>query len=79
MKKFLVIQQKMIGDVLSSTILCEHLKIHYPNSEVHFLINENTQAVVVGNPFIDKIVLFKNKYRDNKLGFYGFLRSIKKE
>jgi heptosyltransferase-2 len=69
----------MVGDVLASTILCEHLKIHFPGSEVHYVINESTLAVVEGNPFVDKIILFKNDYRENKLAFYRFLKSIKKE
>ncbi|MEO9513861.1 MAG: glycosyltransferase family 9 protein [Flavobacteriaceae bacterium] len=79
MKKILVIQQKMIGDVLTSTILCEHLKVHFPESQVHFVINENTKAVVENNPHIDKIVLFKSLYRRNKLEFYKFLIALKKE
>lgn len=52
--KILVIQYKMIGDVLTSSILFELLRDHYPEAELHFLINKNTQAVVQGNPFIDK-------------------------
>lgn len=56
--KFLVIQQKMIGDVLTSTILCEALKKRYPDAEVHYLINSHTQAVVENNPFIDQRVLY---------------------
>ncbi|MBO0322027.1 glycosyltransferase family 9 protein [Muricauda sp. CAU 1633] len=79
MKKFLVIQQKMVGDVLASTILCEHLKIHFPDSEVHYVINDSTLAVVEGNPFVDKIILFEKKNRESKLAFYRFLKSIKKE
>ncbi len=69
----------MVGDVLASTILCEHLKSHYPESEVHFLINENTRAVVDGNPYVDKIILFENRYRNSQLAFYRFLKSIKKQ
>jgi len=79
MKKFLVIQQKMIGDVLVSTILCEHIKIHFPEAEVHYLINEHTTAVVEGNPFIDKIVLFENRFKKNKYQFYKFLKNINRE
>ena len=79
MKKVLVIQQKMIGDVLASTLLCEHLKIHFPEAQVHFLINEHTRAVVDGNPFIDKIVIFKNEFKKEKTQFYRFLKEIKKE
>ena len=79
MKKFLVIQQKKVGDVLVSTLLCEHLKTYFPQCEVHYLINEWTLAVVEGNPFIDKVILFKNRYRESKWAFYGFLKSMKKE
>ncbi|WP_421806802.1 glycosyltransferase family 9 protein [Flagellimonas sp.] len=77
--RFLIIQQKMVGDVLASTILCEHLKIHFPDCEVHYVINESTLAVVEENPFIDKIILFKTEYRESKLGFFKFLKSLKRE
>ena len=77
--KVLVIQQKMIGDVLTSTILCENIKNNLPKSEVHYLINTHTKAVVENNPYIDKIVLFTPNFRKNKLAFYNFLKGIKKE
>ncbi|MFD0963013.1 glycosyltransferase [Pseudofulvibacter geojedonensis] len=77
--KVLVIQQKMIGDVLTSTILCERIKKRLPNSEVHFLINTNTVPVVENNPYIDKIVYFKPAYRSSKLALLKFLFSIRKE
>ncbi|MCM4168774.1 Lipopolysaccharide core heptosyltransferase RfaQ [Arenibacter antarcticus] len=77
--KILVVQQKMIGDVLTSTILCEQIKKNIPNSQIHYLINTNTDAVVANNPYIDEIVYFKPEYKKNKLAFYHFLRSISKE
>jgi len=77
--KVLVIQQKMIGDVLTSTILCENIKINLLNSKVHYLVNSQTEAVVENNPYIDKIVSFIPKYRKSKLAFYSFLKEIKKE
>lgn len=77
--KILVIQQKMIGDVLASTLICEYLKREFPNSTVHYLINENALAVVEGNPFVDRILLFKKEHRTNKLKFYRFLRHLRKE
>ena len=77
--RFLIIQQKMVGDVLASTILCEHLKIHFPDCEIHYVINESTAAVAEENPFIDKIILFKNEYRKSKLAFFKFLKSLKKQ
>ncbi len=69
----------MIGDVLAGTIVCEHLKIHFPATEVHYLVDEHTTAVVDGNPFVDELVLFKKDYRKSKLLFYYFLKSIKKQ
>ena len=79
MKKILVIQQKMIGDVLVSSLLCEHLKIHFPETEIHYVVNEDTVAVVEHNPYIDRIVVFKQEYKSSKLKLLNFLRSISRE
>ncbi len=58
MKKILVIQQKMIGDVLMSTVICQAIKTTWPDCTVHYMVYPNTAAVVEGHPDIDKIVLF---------------------
>lgn len=77
--KVLLIQQKMIGDVLVSSLLCEHLKQQLPKCEVHYLINEHTLAVVENNPFIDTVVIFKKDAQKSKLKFYRFLIAISRE
>lgn len=76
--KILVIQQKMIGDVLASSIICNNLKKEYPNSEIHYLIYPFTQPVVENNPNIDKIILFKDEYRKSKKALWNFIVSIRK-
>ncbi|AXT63426.1 lipopolysaccharide heptosyltransferase family protein [Aquimarina sp. AD10] len=76
--KILVIQQKMIGDVLTSTIICEALRKEYPNATIDYLVNSSTRPVLTENPFFDKIIEFKNQYRESKIDFYHFLVSIKK-
>ncbi|WP_299211171.1 glycosyltransferase family 9 protein [uncultured Aquimarina sp.] len=76
--KILVIQQKMIGDVLTSTIICEGLKKKYPAATIDYLVNSSTRPVIQGNPFFDHIIEFKNEYRDSKKEFYSFLKEIKK-
>lgn len=76
--KILAIQQKMIGDVLASSIICNNLKKEYPNSEIHYLIYPFTQPVVENNPNIDKIILFKDEYRKNKKALWNFIISIRK-
>lgn len=78
-RKFLVIQQKMIGDVLASTIICRTLKYLFPECIVHFVVNENTLPVLYNNPHIDHIIVFKKEYSENKRAFYLFLRSVRKQ
>ncbi len=77
MPKILVIQQKMIGDVLTCTVVCEALRKKFPNATIDYLINSSTIPVVQGNPFFDNIVEFKNEYRQSKYAFYRFLKKIR--
>jgi len=77
--KILVIQQKMIGDVLTSSILLEALRNKYPDAQLHYLINTHTFAVVNHNPFIDKVVFFTKEMETSKATFYTFLNQIKAE
>lgn len=75
--KFLVIQQKMIGDVLASTLICRTLKHLFPECTVHYVANENTLAVLNNNPHIDHIIVFKQEFSENKRELYSFLKSIR--
>ena len=56
--KILVIQQKMIGDVLLSSILCNSLRKAYPTAQIDYLVHENTVPVLENNPNIDTIIRF---------------------
>ncbi|WP_103865272.1 glycosyltransferase family 9 protein [Aquimarina sp. I32.4] len=76
--KILVIQQKMIGDVLTSTIICEVLRKEHPDATIDFLVNSNTKPVIIENPFYDNIIEFKKEYQDNKKALYSFLVDIRK-
>ena len=48
----------MIGDVLATSVLFEALKHHYPQAELHYVINSHTYPVVEQNPNIDKFQFF---------------------
>lgn len=76
--KILVIQQKMIGDVLASSIICNNLKLIYPNAQIDYLIYPFTKPVVENNPNIDNIILFEDKFRRNKKELLRFLIKIRK-
>ncbi len=77
--KILVIQQKMIGDVLVSSIICNNLKIAYPNAQVDYMVYASTMPVLEGNPYIDHYILFTERHRKSKWTFLKFLLSIRKE
>lgn len=76
--KILVIQQKMIGDVLATSIVCNNSKLLYPGAQVDYLIYPFTKPVVEGNPNIDTIILFEEVYRKSKKAFLKFLVGIRK-
>ncbi|NEV94019.1 glycosyltransferase family 9 protein [Psychroflexus sp. YR1-1] len=76
--KILVIQQKMIGDVLVSSLICENLKLNYPRAKIHYLVNRFTIPVIENNPYIDEVIVFEEAYRSSKMEFYTFLNSIRK-
>lgn len=76
--KILVIQQKMIGDVLASSIICNNLKMLYPEAQIDYLIYPFAKPAVENNPNIDNFILFKDEYRSSKKALLKFLLSIKK-
>ncbi|MBF0695254.1 MAG: glycosyltransferase family 9 protein [Flavobacterium sp.] len=71
--KVLVIQQKMIGDVLASTVICQAIKDAMPNAEVHYMVQPATRPVVERNPYIDQLIDFHppRKNRFSTLISYG--------
>lgn len=77
--KILVIQQKMIGDVLTTSILFEALKEKFPTSNLHYLINSHTYPVVENNPFIDEFIFYTPEMEKSKMLFFSLLQDIKKQ
>jgi ADP-heptose:LPS heptosyltransferase len=75
--KILVIQQKMIGDVLISSIICSNLRIAYPDAQIDYLVYESTTPVLEGNNSIDNIILFQEKHRKSKKDFLNLALKIR--
>ena len=61
MKKALIIQNKYIGDVLTSSVIAENLKQIDPEIEVHFFCYNPAISVLENNPFIDRVICFDEK------------------
>lgn len=77
--KVLIIQQKMIGDVLTSSMLFAAIKAKHPYAELHYLINSHTFPVVDNNPFIDKVVFFTKEHESSKMALLKFAKLVKQE
>ncbi|MGY5850253.1 glycosyltransferase family 9 protein [Salegentibacter sp. F14] len=77
--KILIIQQKMIGDVLTSSILFEALRKKYPKAQLHYLVYPHTIKVIENNPFIDRIITYSPEEDGKPLAFLNFLRRIRRE
>ena len=75
--KVLVIQQKMIGDVLTSSIMFEALRLKYPKAQLDYLINEHTFPVVENNPFIDNFIFFTKEAASSKKVLLKLAKSVK--
>ena len=69
----------MIGDVLATSILFEALKQHYPESELHYVINSHTYPVVEQNPNIDKFQFFTPEHEKSKRKLWKFANQLREE
>lgn len=75
--KILVIQQKRIGDVLTSTILCNNLKQYYPDATIDYMCNPNCLDVVLENPNINNIIVLSNEVRKSYPKFFQFILKMR--
>lgn len=79
MKKILVIQQKMIGDVLLSSLICENIKLSNSNYIVHYLVNHNTTPVLENNPYINKIIVLNKEQTESFIELLKFAKELNNE
>jgi heptosyltransferase-2 len=54
--KVLLLQYQMLGDVLTSTIIADQLKITYPDAHLDYLIIAHADALVKHHPAIDGLI-----------------------
>jgi len=77
--KIAVIQPKMIGDVLITSVIFEELKQKFPAAELHFIVNKNTTPVLENNPNIDKIIILDPNIEKGIFGFVKQMNRIRNE
>jgi ADP-heptose:LPS heptosyltransferase len=79
LKKILVIQHKMIGDVLISSIICDNLRKVYPDAQIDYLVNDNTLPVLENNLSISNTIVFGKKEQKSFLKLLKFAYKIRKQ
>lgn len=75
--KILVIQQKRIGDVLTSTIICNNLKAKFPDAVIDYMCYPNSVDVLKENPSIDNIIPLSNNVRKSNPSLFKFIFKIR--
>jgi len=70
LEKILVIQLASIGDVIYTTPVISALREKYPKSYLAFLVEEEASPIVLDNPYLDEIFIFKGAefYQRTKKG-----------
>lgn len=67
----------MLGDVLTSTIIADQLKITYPNSHIDYLVVKHAVALVKEHPSIDGIVAVNQSDFNTLDGIISLSRKLK--
>ncbi|MBE0606020.1 MAG: putative lipopolysaccharide heptosyltransferase III [Deltaproteobacteria bacterium] len=60
----LVFKQRNIGDVLLSTPAIHALRSAWPQARIAVAVNSGTEAMIEGNPDIDRVIVFDRSARD---------------
>ncbi len=60
-KKILIIRLDRIGDVVLSTPTFRAVREHFPKAEIYLLVRSYTKDLVIGNPDINRILVFEDK------------------
>lgn len=74
-KNILIVRTDRIGDVVLSVPLAGLIKKAYPDCKVTFLLREYTKSLAEGNPYIDKVLVLKE--RQGKILFSDNVRMLR--
>lgn len=77
--KILVIQQKRINNMLTSTIICNNLRTKHPDAIIDYMCYPNSVVVLKENPNIDNIIPLENKIRKSYPKLLQFIFQTKKK
>ena len=82
-RSIIVFKQRNIGDVLLATPAIHALRCAWPSARIAVAVNSGTEAMVSGNPDINRVIVFDRRTRDaggpgrwrEEVRFLGEIRS----
>lgn len=74
LKNILIVRTDRIGDVVLSLPLAGLIKKHNPNCKVTFLVKNYTNSLVQNHPFIDDVIVLKEK--NSKVSLFDNVKII---
>ncbi|MFH1767931.1 MAG: glycosyltransferase family 9 protein [Candidatus Omnitrophota bacterium] len=63
-KRILIVRTDRIGDVVLSTPVIKNIRLAYPESYIAFLCRPYTKDILVGNPYLDEVIVYDKYHKD---------------
>ena len=79
-KRILIARTDRMGDMILSTPVLKAVRQAYPHAYIAVMVRPYTRAVVQGNPYIDKVIVFdKKEFGANIFRYFSFIASLKRK
>ena len=76
-KRIAIVKLSAIGDVLMATPVAKALRTAFPDSYITWIVESKSADVVLGNPYLDEVIVWKRSKGGNALSRSAyFLRSL---
>ncbi|MCX7991531.1 MAG: glycosyltransferase family 9 protein [Proteobacteria bacterium] len=76
--KILIVKMSSLGDVVHTIPFVRVLKKYIPYADIDWVVNENYENLLKGNPDISEVISFKRRKWLNPFGFFINLSELKK-
>ena len=60
-RKVLVIRFRRVGDAVVSSVVCNTLRLNFPDAEIHYVLNEAIAPLFEGHPAVDRVIPFSER------------------
>lgn len=78
-KKILIIRFRRVGDAVISSVLCSSLKKSFPESEIHYVLNQAIAPLFENHPDIEKLITFSDAEQKSFTTYVSKILNIVKE